>query len=441
VKYTIGICGIGFFGSRFVPLFKAHPVVKEVVLVDAVRKRAEEAAAEAGIDRVLDSFDELLASDVDAVAIFTQRHLHAPMAVQALKAGKHVYSAVPAAVRLEELRELVETVKETGLTYMLGETSYYRPQTIFCREKFAKGGFGRFVYGEGHYHHDMSHFYQPYMHSGGDEWKRVASFPPMLYPTHSVSHVLSVTFSRMTEVCCMGFDDDHEDGIFDRGLSMWDNPFSNQTGLFRTADGGMARINEFRRTGASESRMNIFGTVGTYEEQMMRQVPAEGRRYAKQLSVFSYLDFLDGYRNADGSINFAASSGNSIRSYEDVSNLLDNHTGVVITEENLGDLPREYLGRVHEGVAPIHPVERLPAEFVGMENGHNGSHQFLVQDFLESLETGTLPPNNVWMAARYNAPGIVAHQSSMKGGELMKIPDYGMPPAGVKYLDPLSVMK
>jgi len=47
---------------------------------------------------------------------FTQRWSHAPLAIRALKAGKHVYSAVPAAVTLEELDELVKTVEETGLT-------------------------------------------------------------------------------------------------------------------------------------------------------------------------------------------------------------------------------------------------------------------------------------------------------------------------------------
>lgn len=60
--------------------------------------------------------------------------MHGPQAVQALRAGKHVFSAVPAGVTLEEVAALVETVRETGLIYMLAETSYYYPSTLFCRD-------------------------------------------------------------------------------------------------------------------------------------------------------------------------------------------------------------------------------------------------------------------------------------------------------------------
>lgn len=49
---------------------------------------------------------------------------------------------------------LVDAARATGLTYMLGETSYYYPSTLYCRERFRRGDFGRFVYGEAEYLHD-----------------------------------------------------------------------------------------------------------------------------------------------------------------------------------------------------------------------------------------------------------------------------------------------
>jgi hypothetical protein len=67
--------------------------------------------------------------------------------------------------------------------------------------------------------------------------------------------------------------------------------------------------------------------------------------------------------------------------------------------------------------------------FAGVPNGHDGTHVFLVNDFVRSVKSHRLPPNHVWLAARYNAPGIVAHESCKRGGELLKIPDFGMPPA------------
>ena len=110
---------------------------------------------------------------------------------------------------------MVETVKETGLVYMVGETSYYYPATIYCRNRFQAGDFGHFVYGEAEYIHDMDvGFYDAYRYSGGADWKRTASFPPMLYPTHSVSMILSTTGARMTDVACFGYVDQEEDGVF-----------------------------------------------------------------------------------------------------------------------------------------------------------------------------------------------------------------------------------
>jgi len=426
----VGICGVGGFGPAFIKLFQVHPEVDEVVLADLIPERVTARAKEFGVKRTFASLDELCKSDVDAIALFTPRWSHGPQAVQALKAGKHLYSAVPAAATLEELAKLVETVKETGLMYMLGETSYHRPQTIYCRERFANGDFGRFVYGEGQYYHDMAHFYKGYMRCGKD-WKKIASFPPMLYPTHSVAFILSVTFRRMTEVSCFGFIDNHEDGIFRAELSQWKNIFSNESGLFRTSDGGMARINEFRRIGSGErgmreDRMSIMGTLGSYQEH-----PGS--------AVWTSLE-TTGNIYKDGEIDYE-NAGELIKIKNTNVNYLHEYNGVEITEENFGDLPREYIGRRHIGATSVHHVQRLPKEFVGLSTGHGGTHQFLVLDFVEACTTGKLPPNHVWMAARYNAPGIVAHESAIRDGELLKIPDFGMPPSDGELIDPISKLK
>src|SRR5205085_12077003 len=127
------------------PLFKAHPLVEEVCLAEVLPERRAEQAERHGIRRTFASLEDLCASDVDAIALFTQRWLHGPQAVQAVRAGKHVYSAVPAAITLDEVAALVSAVEETGRTYMNGETSYYYPSVIYCRERYRHGDFGRFV--------------------------------------------------------------------------------------------------------------------------------------------------------------------------------------------------------------------------------------------------------------------------------------------------------
>jgi len=88
----------------------------------------------------------------------------------------------------------------------------------------------------------------------------------------------------------------------------------------------------------------------------------------------------------------------------------------------------------HAGVSQVHDVARLPREFVGLPNGHVGSHQFLVDDFVKCCVAGELPPCNVWQAARYVLPGLIAHESALRGGELLEIPDFGDAPTPVMAL-------
>ncbi|MDP7640700.1 MAG: hypothetical protein QGG73_13480 [Candidatus Hydrogenedentes bacterium] len=146
------------------------------------------------------------------------------------------------------MEEVIATVKETGQLYILGETTYYGGSTIFCRKQHQRGAFGRFVFAQSDYCHDMEHgFYPPYQVANGPEWKQFASFPPMLYPTHSVGQILGITGGRMTRVACFGQVDRHEDGVFNKERSFFDNDFSNESALFRSSEGGMCRANEFRR--------------------------------------------------------------------------------------------------------------------------------------------------------------------------------------------------
>ena len=91
-------------------------------------------------------------------------------------------------------------------------------------------------------------------------------------------------------------------------------------------------------------------------------------------------------------------------------------------ERDSADVPNE---RRFLDTCKAHDVDRLPTSFAGLPNGHGGSHQFLVDDFVNACVTRVHPPVNVWQAARYTIPGIVAHDSSMKGGVLLNIPDCG----------------
>ena len=400
----IGVVGCGAFSADFIRLFNDHPDVDEVAVADVFEERARSTAEKFGLKRYFLSLDDMLenGSDLDSIAIFTQRHLHGPMIIKALKQGKHVYSAVPIGCTIEEIKEILELVKQTRQIYMMGETCYYYPCAIYCREQYEKGNFGKFVYGESQYYHDICEMYNDFKRSGGDTWQRAAGIPPMFYPTHSISMIFSAIHEHAVKVSCMGLRDNHEDNIYGEGKNDWDNPFSNETALFQMSGGGVVRINEFRRVGINKPSSYItcfYGDKGSYECSVTNHTFQRGV--------------------ASGETPYMEDVGplvNTIRYNEEIDTM-DKRTGPISV-------------RYIEGYAAIQDTSRLPISF-RMEKpySHYNSHPFLVDDFVRAVMTGKLPPNNAWDAARYMIPGLIAHESALQGGVLMDIPDFGDAPA------------
>jgi len=390
-KLRLAVIGGGQFSSSFIHLFQAHPFVEEVALVELNPERRASIAAKFSIKQTFASLSELWDSDFNAVAIFTPRWTHAQIALEAIQNGRHVYTAVPMGITQEEISQLVEASSKTKLTYFMAETSFYYPAVVFSRKKFAEGQMGKFVYGEGEYLHDMSHgFSDAYAANGGDDWKSTASFPPMLYSTHSVSTILSVTGAQATSVTCIGLRDTAGDGIFDSNVSMWKNDQSNQIALFETSDGGVMRIAELRRVGTapleSTVRMSIFGTEGSFEQQV---------GYASWATKNSFDIITD-----------------EIGTFSDVENPYSLKPDYI--PPNLWD----------GGFARVHDRSQLPKEFVGLSNGHGGSHQFMVDDFVMDAVGERKAPMNVIDAARFTIPGVLAHQSAQMAGQKLQIPQF-----------------
>ncbi|WP_028464027.1 Gfo/Idh/MocA family protein [Nesterenkonia alba] len=389
-SFTLGIVGAGQFAGSFAALWNLHPNVVQLRVTDVLPERAEKLAARFPRAEVVASFEDMLASDVDAVAIFTQRWTHGPLVVQALQAGKHVYSAVPMAVEITEIEQIIAEVERTGLIYMMGETSYYNPATVYMRHKIRAGELGRVFYAEGDYVHDMDlGFYAAYQYSGGENWKATASYPPMLYPTHAVGGVLGALPARAVSVSCIGIEDDRGDGVFDREVSQFNNSFSNATALFELSDGGAMRTNEMRRVGypspIRESRFRFFGTEASFEQLAHHTV---------------WNDKKDSY---------------------DIS---EQFIPVRRGAETLQEVDPDLRAAFSSGTAPVHETARLPAEFDGAPNGHEGSHHYLADDFARAVVTGQQPPVDAHRAAIFTAPGIIAHTSALEGGIRLPIPDF-----------------
>ncbi len=397
-KFTVAFIGCGNFAKMFVPLMQHHPYVEKVYVCDLIPERAQAYAEEFQVE-VIDSYEEILADkSIDAIANFTQRHLHGDIVIRALKAGKHVYSAVPMAPTVEECQEIVRLVKETGLTYMIGETCYYYPCAMFCREAYRAGRFGEFSYAASQYYHHIED-----INYGKSKDER--GMPPLLYPTHSTAMVLSAVDSYVKRVACFGCKDREDDPAFKKENNAWQNEDINQYVFMELANGGTARITEARGFGYGKPSSYIsgfYGTKGSYEfsnaqHLMYEKIFGLGKETIK-------LEDVSDYANP----------------YE-----MTAHKGEPDFMEKVAN--GEWQWNVNSPIQD-EDVSRLPKEYEGLPNGHMGSHKFLIDDFCTAVYNNEMPILNAWAAARYTIPGLVAIESAKQGGIPLDVPDCGEPP-------------
>lgn len=395
-KMKVCFVGCGSFARNFVPLMKAHPYVEKVYVCDLIAERAQEYAEKFQVEIIPTLEDALKSKEINTIAVFTQRHRHGPIVKAALNAGKHVYSAVPMGVSVEECLEIVELVKKTGLTYMMGETCIYYPCSMYCKQEYEKGTFGRFVYAEAQYHHDISHFPAHFVAD-----KKSAGVPPFFYPTHSTAMVLNAVGSYAKKVVAFGYEELPGNGIYEKGINIWDNVYSNGFSLMKLANGGTARINECRRIGykAPSSYISAF-----YGEKAGYQ-----------------------FNNAQHLLTHLTKEGVDL---EDVSaqvnpREMEKHRG----EENFVHQVANH-GWQWDMPSPMQDERRstLPESYQGIKDGHMASHQLLIDDFCTAVYFHKMPTVNAWQAARFTMPGLLAHESMLRDGEAIDVPDCGDAP-------------
>ena len=390
---SLGVVGLGAFGRCFADLFKAHPLVDRIAICDREPERMKPYADKESWRDKFDprdcypSLDEILKADLDAVAIITQPWLHAPQAVRAMEAGVNVYSAVPILCVpdgdeiLEWCDRLVRTAEKTGMRYMLGETTCFRPEAMFCRRMAAARAFGDYVYSEGEYFHafdspgcDLRRVLEHRLASAaGREWlemletykKRGATSGPMFYPTHSISGPISTMKAHAVKVSCFGQEPISDDPYFGDHQDV----FSNETAIFQMTNGSVMRISEHRECALGRETFRVYGTLCAFE-------------HSKWIDKF---------------------------------NREKNRT---LTADEMRDpLPEEVLSAFQA----INPESDA-------YGGHGGSHAYLVHEFVDAVAGDRHPLVNAWEAVRYMAAGVTAHKSALRDGEVLEVPDWGDAP-------------
>jgi len=345
-KIRVGIVGYGVcrFGAAFG--FQDHPNVEIVAVSDLIPERRDGLMKACRCDKSYESLEALVKDPkVEAVFAATDAPSHARHAIECLKHGKHVMTAVPVTWgSIEEGEQLLETVRETGLKYMMAETSCYHADCYAMRQIYGIGGFGRVVYSEGEYFHYIP---KPYPSFKG--WR--TGSVPMWYPTHSTAYYTFVTGKRYTSVSCVGFRG--KIGQYQPDANRYNNPFEDETALFETSEGGASRM------------AVCYGVQGAGGEV--------GRVYGELGSMIG-----TAYRG---------------------------------TAKDLPDITRP----------------PLPPGVAG--GGHGGSHGQLSHEFITAIVEGRDPLVDVYEALAMTVPGIVAHQSALKDGERLPVPQYERPKA------------
>ena len=150
-KIRIGVVG-GRFGLSW--HWHEHPNCEVYAVSDLIPERREQLVGKYKCDNAYESLEKMvLDPSVDAVAVFTGAPDHARHVELCMDHGKHVISACPACLTLEEAAAMKAVKERTGLKYMTAETSWYRWETQLAREAHAAGQFGDLLYCEAEYYH------------------------------------------------------------------------------------------------------------------------------------------------------------------------------------------------------------------------------------------------------------------------------------------------
>ncbi|MBR4949668.1 MAG: Gfo/Idh/MocA family oxidoreductase [Clostridia bacterium] len=145
-----------------------------------------------------DNFDEFINHDMDAVVLANYATEHAPFAIKAMKAGKHVLSEVLPCQTMKEAVELIETVEETGKIYSYGENFCYMPAPYEMRRLYKEGIIGEFEYGEGEYIHNCEPSWPRLTKGDKTHWRN--NLYSTFYCTHSIGPIIHATGLRPVSV-------------------------------------------------------------------------------------------------------------------------------------------------------------------------------------------------------------------------------------------------
>ena len=368
-QINIAVVGLGF-GAEFIPIYQRHPNANMYAVCQRNEKKLNELGDAFKIEKRYRDYDELLKDPaIDAVHINTPIPDHAIQSIKALKSGKHVACTVPMATTVDECRQIVQLASETRLTYMMMETVVYAREFLFMKELYEKGELGKVQFLKASHQQDM------------DGWPNYwPGLPPMYYATHCVGPVLGLMRSEAESVSCFG------SGTIRPELhAYYNSPFAVESThiKFRNAD---VSAHVYR---------SLFDTA---------------RQYRESFEVYG----------SKKSVEWPLIEGRPL-----VVHTAKKPEPEIPEEKHSPDyahlLPKEIQPFTTHGVYDAGDNRHL--SFL-QGAGHGGSHPHLVHEFLSALVTNREPYPNARQSANITCVGILAHESALKGGEVIPLPAF-----------------
>lgn len=249
-------------------------------IADSDKKTLEECRADYeknGVTDLLcfDNIEDLLASDIDAVYIATDKPLHTKHTVMALEAGKHVLSEIPAIETIEEAKILKDAVMaHPNLKYMAGENCFYWAFIEKWKKMHEDGELGDILYAESEYlhasHPDDIKEYEPQNH-----WRKYN--PAITYLTHNLGPLLYIMDDYCVSVSCMV--------PTAAKYSPYAKGAENGIAIFKTAKGAVIRIFiGFGMYVGYDHNFALYGTRGSIMTDKTKPLE-EATSFAKLYSV------------------------------------------------------------------------------------------------------------------------------------------------------------
>ncbi|MFZ5831739.1 MAG: Gfo/Idh/MocA family protein [Planctomycetota bacterium] len=364
-RVRVAIVGLGF-GAEFIPIYQKHPAAEMHAVCQRNVERLAKIGDSFGIERRYARYEDVLADpDVDFVHINSPIPDHAWMSIAALKAGKHVMCTVPMATTVEECEEIVRLVRETGLKYMMAETVVYSREFLFLKQMYEQGELGKIQYLAASHPQDMDGW--------PEYWERMI---PMHYATHVVSPCLGLMNGRAEYVSCFGSGTVREDIQKKSG-----NRFAVESCHIKIKESDVvAHIWRFLYDTARQYResFDVYGTRKSFEWTLV-----EGEPHVLHTAKRPEPEIPSPVESPD----FADRLPEPIRRF----------TRSIQDSEHLSFI---------QGA------------------GHGGSHPHLVHEFVTALVEGRDPWPNAVQSANWTCVGICAHQSALRGGEIVPLPEF-----------------